>query len=244
VFRYCGGAHASYSRECGGWKEEKKVQQYKAEHNVSYLEAKKQTRKPVGPPVSYAEKTKIKQRSICIQTDAPMEQSESEKAFENRVNAVVSKVLDNVLANLVRWCGDALPAEIKADPKRLLLPPSSEPTQANVTPSTRKKPFAEVKEATKNLPSLLPSESTKANVTSDTQKNLPSDSPLPPAPSGMGRSKPINQPPLRINRSNRTSQGRGSDETIPSFEPMEVIPTIDDTGQEREPKQARLSKGT
>src|SRR5277367_4353784 len=91
----CDGPHPSYSRECDVWKVEKNIQKYRVENDVSYLEAKKQMRKPEGSSASYAEKTKIKQRSISVQTDAVVD-ADLDKGIEERVNVLVSRALENL----------------------------------------------------------------------------------------------------------------------------------------------------
>src|SRR5277367_4397851 len=82
---------------------------------------KKQLQRSGVPPASYAEKTKIKQSSISVQTDAFVD-SDLDKDIESRVNVLVSKALENLLANLVRICGNAMPAEILENPIILLEP--------------------------------------------------------------------------------------------------------------------------
>src|SRR5277367_5641063 len=117
----CSGSHASYSRECEVWKNEKSVQKYRVENDVSYLEAKKQMRRPGVLPTSYAEKAKVKQSSISVQTDAIVD-SDLDKEIETKVSALVNKALENLLTNLVRICGNAMPAEILKNPRILLEP--------------------------------------------------------------------------------------------------------------------------
>ena len=141
----CGGPHAAYSRDCETWKKEKKVQTYRVEHGVTYLEARKQMKRPDGAPASYAEKVKAKQTNA--EKTKVKEQAEAsrvddiakfEKAVEESVTKIVNSVINNIMANLVRICGDLLPEMIKNNPMVLLQPPPSPVSETAVSPMVPK----------------------------------------------------------------------------------------------------------
>jgi hypothetical protein len=173
---------------------------------------------PVGSPVSYAEKAtaeqanaekmKTKEQAKTSQVD---DTAKFEKAVEASVTRIVNSVINNMMANLIRICGDFLPEEIKNNPMVLLQPPPSAVSETAVTP----------------VKTVVPETPKNPKRTIDADESPPKPESGRPKQGGRGKNPEQRTKKAKPNTRGQepvfnTPQADGSDTVPPAAEAMEV----------------------
>ena len=226
----CRGEHTAFSKECPTWLQEKAIQRYKAEHGVSFVEARRAVCPPPSarqPPRSYAEAARSRSEGVSSGVTSsvkPIQKGGQAKPPQksHQTTAPVSMELTNRFSVLGEEAmGPSSQTTSSPSPT-----PSSQPTSSPSPSSQRTRAVSppglmdvevslpsQPPSASPPRPSSLPQDPSNTPLPEENSMEFSAPPSKPPQPSHRGRKKPSRAGSSEGGaRKSRSPKGRSSSE--------------------------------